>query len=92
MLAAFKSTSSWAIWLALTGFASGYGTDAAAQREETPAVVPAPCPEVRTALGRGGMERSGFGENGDVRSEAAAAALSGGTGFGGEISRPLPAL
>jgi hypothetical protein len=91
MLALLKSTGAWAV-LALAGFASGYGTDATAQREETPAAVLAPCPDVRTPLGPGPLERSSFSESGDARSEAAAAALSGGTGLGGEISRPLPAL
>ncbi|MEO8182453.1 MAG: hypothetical protein ABI895_26755 [Deltaproteobacteria bacterium] len=92
MLALFKPTGSSRWWVALLGFASGYGTNAAAHREAAPAAVAAARPAVSSALGIGGAERSVLGEQVDVQSEAAAAALSGGTGLGGGILQPLPAL
>jgi len=92
MLTLFKSTGSSGWLIALLGFASGYGTNAAAHREVAPAVAAAARPAVRSALGIGGAERSVTGEQGDVQSEAAAAALSGSAALGGGILQPLSAL
>jgi hypothetical protein len=92
VVVALLKSGSWGWLIALAGFASGYGTNAATHRLEAAAAGRAPRTLVSSASGLSGVERGASVQPIDVKSEAAEAALSSGTALGGEIMQPLPAL